>query len=187
MKRMLHTARSTFYANKIPDKAGNPKAQFRTVGSLLHTNHLPALPALPDYDHLGQLINSFSDYFTDKIATIRRDLDGQDRHTSMCLDEDCGISSRLSAFLPTTTYEITKLVSKSACKSCKLDPIPTHLLIDNISTLAPVIADIVNLSITMGVFSSTFKKALVYPLLKKTTMDPNDLKNYRSVFNLSFV
>ena len=90
------------------------------------------------------------------------------------LDESCGITSPLSAFLPTTTNEITKLVSKSACKSCKLDPIPIHLLKDNISTLAPVIADIVNLS---GVFPSTFKKALVSPRLKKTTMDPNELKN----------
>ena len=36
-----------------------------------------------------------------------------------------------------------------------------------ISTLAPVIADIVNLSITTGVFPSAFKEALVPPLLKK--------------------
>ena len=123
----------------------------------------------------------YSNYFTEKITTIRRVLDGQDRRTSMCLDEHCGISSRLSAFLPTKTNVITKLVSKTACKSCKLDPIPTHLLKDNISTL--VIADIVNVSITTGVFPFTFKKALVSPLLKKTTMDPNDPKNYLPVSN----
>ena len=91
-------------------------------------------------------------------------------------DESCGISSYLSSFMPTTTDEITKLVSKSACKSCKLDPIPTHLLKSNLSCLAPVIADIVSMSIATGVFPSAFKKALVTPLLKKTTFDANVFK-----------
>ena len=37
VKKMLYTANSEFYANQIKDQAGNPKALFRTVGSLLHT------------------------------------------------------------------------------------------------------------------------------------------------------
>ena len=73
------------------------------------------------------------------------------------------------------------MVSKSACKSGKLDPIPTHLLKANLSSLAPVIADIVNVSIATGVFPSAFKKALVIPLLKKSTLDADDAKNYRPV------
>ena len=40
VKRMLHTARSTFYVNTIQDQAGNSKALFQTVGSLLHMKHL---------------------------------------------------------------------------------------------------------------------------------------------------
>ena len=114
-------------------------------------------------------------------ATIRRDFDGQDRQAPVCPDENRGLSSCLSDFLPTTANEITTFVSKSASKSCKLDQIPTHLLKDNIFTLAPVIAEIVNLSITTGVFPSAFNKALVFPLLKKATLDPNNCKNYRSV------
>ena len=89
--------------------------------------------------------------------------------------------------MPTTTDEVTKLVSKSACKSCKLDPIPTNLLKDNLSSLEPVIADIVTMSIATGVSPSAFKKALVTPLLKKTALDANEVKNYRSVSSLCFV
>ena len=44
-----------------------------------------------------------------------------------------------------------------------------------------------NVSIATGVFPSAFKKALVTPLLKKTTLDANDVKNYRPVSNLCFV
>ena len=63
----------------------------------------------------------------------------------------------------------------------------SHLLKANLSSLAPVIADIVNVSIATGVFPSAFKKALVTPLLKKTTLDAYDVKNYRPVSNLCFV
>ena len=68
-----------------------------------------------------------------------------------------------------------------------MDQIHTHLLKANLSSLAPVIADIVNVSIATGVFPSAFKKALVTPLLKKTTLDANDVKTYRPVSNLCFV
>ena len=183
VKKMLYAARSEFYANRIKDQAGNPKALFRTVGSLLQTKRLPTLPN----EHLGQLLDEFSTYFIDKVDIIRRDLDNVDNCVFMRPDKPCGISSYLSYFMPTTTDEITKLVSKSACKSCKSGPIPTHLLKNNLSSLAPVIADIVNMSIATGVFPSAFKKALVTPLLKKTTLDANEVKNYRPVSNLCFV
>ena len=153
VKKMLYTAKSEFYANQIKDQAGNPKALFRTVGSLLHTERLPALPN----EHLGQLLHEFSTYFIDKVDIIRRDLDNVGNCVAMRPDEPCGISSHLSSFMPTTTGAITKLVSKSACKSCMLDPIPTNLLKAYLSSLAPAIADIVNVSIATGVSPSAFK------------------------------
>ena len=36
-------------------------------------------------------------------------------------------------------------------------------------------------------FSKQFKSALVKPLLNKSNLDPNDLKNYRPILNLSFL
>ena len=180
---MILTARSTCYADKIHKKAGNPRALFHTVGSLLHTNYKPALP---DHDHLEQLFNSFSNHFKDKIAIIRCDIDSHATQPTLCSSEAIA-TSQLSTFQQATTDEITDLVVKSASKSCRLDPIPTGLVKDNISILAPVIADIVSLSITTGVFPSAFKNALVSPLLKKTSLDQNELNSYRPVSKLSFV
>ena len=42
-------------------------------------------------------------------------------------------------------------------------------------------------SLKSGVFPSIYKSAIVTPLLKKPSLDPNDLKNYRPVSNLSFM
>ena len=180
---MLPTARSTYYADKIHEQAGNPRALFHTVGYLLRTNHKPALP---DHDHLQLLLNSFSSHFKYKIAIIRCDIDSHATQPSLCMIEAC-TTSHISTFEQVTTHEITDLVVKSACKSCRLDTIPTGLVKDNVSILAPVIADIVNLSITTGVFPSAFSKPLVSPILKKTSLEQNELNNYRPVSKLSFV
>ena len=68
-----------------------------------------------------------------------------------------------------------------------LDPLPTQLLKTNVDILSPVITRIVNLSLTTGKFPSSQKSAIITPLLKKASLDPESLKNYRPVSNLTFV
>ena len=55
------------------------------------------------------------------------------------------------------------------------------------SSLIPVITKLVNLSMETGCVPSSFKKALVTPLLKKSTLNPEVMNNYRPVSNLPFV
>ena len=81
---------------------------------------------------------------------------------------------------------ITKLVSKCPTKSCELDPIPTSLLKSIMPVAAPLIVDIVNMSLGSGVFPMEYKEALVRPLLKKAGLPLID-KNYRPVSNLAFI
>ena len=49
------------------------------------------------------------------------------------------------------------------------------------------ISNIVNLSLSEGVFPGKFKSAIVTPLLKKQTLNKDDLKNYRPVSGLNFI
>ena len=44
-----------------------------------------------------------------------------------------------------------------------------------------------NLSLEKGSFPSEFKKSIVLPLIKKETLDPDELSNYRPISNLSFL
>ena len=72
--------------------------------------------------------------------------------------------------------------------SCVLDPLPTKLLKTNVDILSPVITQIVNSSVTSGKFPSSQKSAIITPLLKKASRDPESLKNYRPIVsNLTFV
>ena len=68
-----------------------------------------------------------------------------------------------------------------------LDPVPTWLMKDHLESLLPSITNIINLSFTTGTFPDSMKSAIVTPLLKKTGLDPNNLKNFRPISNLSFV
>ena len=75
----------------------------------------------------------------------------------------------------------------SATKSCRLDPIPTWLLKENLDHVLPLLTSIVNQSLSTGTFPKGAHSAIIKPLLKKPSLDQNELKNYRPVSNLTFL
>ena len=86
-----------------------------------------------------------------------------------------------------TDAEVRRLVLSAPCNSSDLDPLPTGLGKDCIDVLVTPIVSIVNLSLSAGCFPTHSKSSLVSPLLKKRTLNRDDMKNYRPVSNLSFL
>ena len=78
-------------------------------------------------------------------------------------------------------------VLKSAPKHCELDPILIPLLFECLDETLPAITHVIKSSLTSDIISSVYKTAVVKPLLKKPSLDQNDLKSYRPVSNLSFI
>ena len=74
-----------------------------------------------------------------------------------------------------------------AVKTCELDPLPSTLLKDFLDDLIPYFTCVINKSLATGNFPSVFKSAVIRPLLKKPSLDPDNLKNYRPVSNLSLL
>ena len=92
-----------------------------------------------------------------------------------------------SEFEPVIEKEIFDLIAGLPPKSCSLDPMPTSLTKQCLSDLVPLIAAIVNSSLSTGIVPPQFKRAVVRPLLKKSGLDCNVLNNFRPVSNLPFV
>ena len=69
-------------------------------------------------------------------------------------------------------------------KTCVLDPIPTSFLFECSDQVVTLLTTIVNQSLATGIFPSCTKSAVVKPLLKKPSLDPNVLKHFRPVSNL---
>lgn len=68
-----------------------------------------------------------------------------------------------------------------------IDPIPTTLLKTFYGFFEEQLLNIINYSLQMGVFPTSFKTAVVRPLLKKSKLHPNILNNSWPVSNLPFL
>ncbi len=97
------------------------------------------------------------------------------------------IQNVMDRFKELDQSEVCRIVKGCTNKSCILDSLPTWLLKENIDVVLPVLTDIVNTSLTSGVFPMDLKQTIVTPILKKTTLDCNDLNNYRPVSNIGFI
>ena len=128
--------------------------------------------------------DQFCTYFVDKIKTLRSKLPLIDLNPLSLPDKSPPI---FSSFKLVSIDEIKQLILSSPKSTCLLDSVPSNLLPHCIDSIAPIITRIVNLSLSSGGFSKQLKSALVKPLLKKSDLDPNDLKNYRPISHLSFL
>ena len=162
--------------------SGDQKVLFKVVDSLLHRK----TSVLPSHTSSQVLADDFSNFFHNKIETIRNELD---MNGAQHLDDTMSvpIQSTLETLQPLTEVEVLKIVRGSSSASCSLDPIPTYLVKECLSELITPITNIVNLSLSTGIFPSKMKAALVRPLIKKPSLDADQLKNYRPVSNLAFI
>ena len=93
----------------------------------------------------------------------------------------------LTTFMDATEVEIQNIIKLSPAKSCEPDSLPTWLQKECIAELVATITDIVNMSLRESLMPKSLKTALIRPLLKKTGLDSNNLKNYRPISNLTFI
>jgi hypothetical protein len=132
------------------------------------------------------LANQIADYFTSKIKNIR------DKFTSSQIP--CVVVNDGKKLVPTvcgfehfTEEDVKKLVLSTKSKSCLLDPLPTTVLKECIDVLLPSLAKIINNSLSQCAFPASLKEAAVTPLIKKSSLDRENLRNYRPVSNLAYL
>lgn len=93
----------------------------------------------------------------------------------------------MTEFSPVTSSEVMSLIKRSAPKTCCLDPIPTPLLVNNVESVIDIITEIMNESLVSGVVPLSFRQAVITPILKKSSLSSDELKNFRPVSNLPFL
>jgi exonuclease III len=184
VNNLIVNTKQSFYNSKIKD-CTDQKSLFRFVNTLLGRN---TIPHLPTHDSLEDLLELFSHFFVTKISRIRADLDAAPSNlgTFPSVKHACP-DYTLSALNELSETEVTKLIQAAPSKTCQMDPIPTQILKQNVDILAAPITAIINKSLSSGTVPPDMKKAIVTPLIKKPTLDQDNLKNYRPVSNLTFV
>ena len=117
---------------------------------------------LPDHTDKEELTNQFASYFITKIQNIRDQLDNLPIYHHMSIDPPEFFEFKLM-----TEEEVGNIIKGMPAKMCDMDIISTTLLKEALPGLLPTITKIVNASMTQGVFPSSWKMAIVRPLLKK--------------------
>ena len=174
--KIVYDAKLAYFCSKIAD-CTNCKQLFHVTDKLLGRHKSSPFPITISLDCLSE---QFSSYFHDKVAIIMNQLDCRTSHVPAS-PYNHGIEfhhTPFTFFQPITTDYLHSLVTKCAPKSCQLDPKPTSLLLECLDTVLPTMTSIINDFFKSGVFPSSYKSAIVTPLLKKPSLDPDDLKNY---------
>ena len=145
-------------------------------------------PVLQTHNSLAQLVDNFNDFFIERIYVLRRELERVFKATtcSSITDKEAP-QVTLSEFSQVSSTMIHHVIKALSTKSCPLDPVPTELLKDHLDLIVPVVTDIVNESLSTGVFPTCLKRSLIRPLLTKQDLDRENLKNYRPIANILFL
>src|SRR5213083_358524 len=128
---------------------------------------------------------SFLDFFKNKIARLSSSLTPNPTSSPHIPPSSSPPSFNTSS--PTSHDEVRRAILMSSNATCSLDTIPTFLLKSCLDSLITPITNIINLSFLEGSFPTSFKDALVYPLLKKHNLPHEDLSSYRPISNLNFL
>ena len=188
VNRKILTAKTNYYCDKINDTKGDQKSLYKIVNNLMHRK---AVLTLPSQGSTLDVCNRFSQYFTEKISIIRDKLTLDNTinpvSTSPVIDAAPVNIRPLSRFEPITLEETSKMLRKSACKSCDLDPIPTSMLKEYGKDTVPIITIIINASLNEASVPGNLKQALLTPTIKKQDIDKESVSNYRPISNLPFI
>ena len=182
---LLVTAKRQYYIDLIESAQSNQKALFKVVDKLLDRNKESPLP---DPKSNVMLAESFSDYFIEKINLIRQNIARADVNRSPSFGTQLTTATCVfTDFQLVDTDNMLSLIRSNKPTNSEADCLPTLILIRCGNTFAPVLAELTNMILISGEFPDSMKRAYIKPLLKKSGLDRNILKNYRPVSNLSFI
>ena len=180
----LFSAKCSFYNSKILECGNDFKTMFSIIGDILQKKKSSKLP---DHDSPVDLANQFAHYFMSKIETIRTNMSSSATESDFPSLQYSRDKLSWQTFTNVSEADVREIIAKSPCPSSLLDPLPSWLVKQQLDVLLPTITAIVNRSLAEGFVPESLKSAIVMPLLKKSNLDHNILKNYRPVSNLTFI
>ena len=181
---LMKEAKTKFFSNKICETKNDKKKLFGIAKEILYWKNEPVYPDIPP----DKLPFDFAKFFTDKIVKINDEITAESaKFLEDEIQDIVNVNCELNNFEPVTVSEIELLLSKTSSASCELDPMHTILIKACKNEIAPIITNIVNLSLAGQEVPISLKNAVVRPLLKKASLDPNNFKHFRPVSNLPFI
>jgi len=192
--RWLPVQEKRIWTERVNNKHCTPSKLWRSMTSILCREKDQSESGT----HSAHTVDAFLKFFENKVHTVRSSTEGylpaevKATTTTSFMNFHAWLVSdvrRIIVKSPTESCNLDPIptfIMKSPTKSCNLYPIPTFILKESLDALLPFLTAMCNASILEGYLPHTQKHAIITPILKKTSLDPGDLKNYWPVSNLLF-
>ena len=174
--------RILYFNEIIKSNKGNMQALFRIANSIFDKNC--SSHSLPQHNDAKNLADQFNTFYYEKVNKIRKQIPQTNFDMEKYSKPFNGMP--LSIFRPTTIAELSEILKSSGIKTSFHDILPAQLLKKVVDSLLPYFCFLVNQSLSTGSVEG-LKESVVNPLLKKSGIDPEILKNYRPVSDLLFL
>ena len=187
-QKALRNARTSYYSLLNKKNKKNPSFLLSTVARLTESPSSTD-PSIP----LTLRSNNFMNFFTNKIT-----ITGKIPHLLTMTSTDTLSNTEtkeppvapdlcLDHFSSNDLSELTWLVSSSKPTSSVLDSVLTRIFKEDFPLIRNSILNQINMFLSTGYVQQAFKVAAIKPVLKKETLVPDVLANYRPISNLPFI
>ncbi|XP_077782882.1 uncharacterized protein LOC144327417 [Podarcis muralis] len=178
----MKAAKKSYFAASIASATSRLAQLFRIIRSITSLGGQPNLSTNSTHS-----CEAFASFFAEKVLLLRHDLPANlDTVTELEAPRLTSgpVLDHFDQILPT---DVDRFLQVGRPTTCLLDPCPSWLIRECPDVAWTPLVEIINLSLDTGTFPGELKEAVVCPLLKKTSLDPLDLSNYRPVSNLPYL
>ena len=177
----LKQHRQEIFSNIILECGRDNKKLYNAINSITGVKKSNLMPSGNSDLYLA---NTFADHFINKIQKIRDALSSAEIY-------DPSKTPRVNipefkCFEPMPQEEVLRVINAMPTKSCEIDLVPTRLFKQLAPRIIKNLTELINLSLTKGIFVEDWKLATIRPFLKKKGLDLT-VGNYHSVSNLMFL
>ena len=184
---VTRTAREQYYDNLVESSFGNSKKVWSNINTILGKNCKSSSTSIK----LNGIVinkpevfaNSFNSYFNSIPTTLSNNINNNILTFENYL---VGQIPEAENFHPSSIPEITKIITNlKQSNSVGWDNIPATTLKSNINILAPILSNLINKSLAMGLFPKSLQRAKILPIFKNK--DKLYKTNYRPISILSVI
>ena len=178
----INETRTAYYKKLLYDKRHDMKSMYGIVNKLSGDRKQCVFPTSSEETLIAE---KFADFFIEKIAIIRHDIE-QNRNSRVLIERENNFQ-KLLKFSPINADELENIFKCMKLKNYSYDPFPVKILSNAYEKVSPYILRIINMSIECSEFPSNLKHSTVIPLIKDVNGDVECMKNYRPLFNTQFL
>lgn len=180
----LRRAKRDYHRHKFANCSGDSRRTWSAVnyilrGNVSHSGSMSITANDVSVTDPEEVANAFNGYF----CSVAGDLDSRIPVTD--IDPVSYMSPAISDSVyvtPSTPSDVSRIISSLALKGCDSSSIPSYVYKSLSSVLSPIISNLFNQSVQLGVFPSCLKIARVVPIHKAGSKEL--LNNYRPISTL---